>query len=539
MKLRQVIAFTILITTSALGLGLTGSTAHAATLLTDFEGGVPADWFVYFGGSTVTTNTIVVSDVDPLARPGQVGNNELLEATFNVFDFGGFGQDFTSTTGPQDWTTYGGVSFWMYGTASGNTYQFEIFDNGADSLSAERFDTLFTDDFSGWQRVFIPFTDFTRATDFQPPGAPDDGLTLTQMWGWAVPLDGNTGVLYMDDVGLDSVIVDDFESGLPSGTDGDGVVIGFVTFNDASSTVGIATTNTPPAPVPGGLPGNNVMQVDTDVVVGGFAGFIHAFENETVDTWTPQDWSAFEGVSFWLYGNNTGSTLFVDILDNRNPGSTTDDAERFSIAITDDFSGWQFFEVPFADFVRKEVGNGAPNDGFTLTEVHGWAFGVFDSGTAFSNYLDDFGLFGVATIPDLEVLFASSNYDIPEGATGDIVVKLNRAMNPDDPASVSVDYFTDESNATAGRDYTPTAGTLTFTNGGPSELTFPLETFDNNKHTGDKRVILRLSNPVDVVAGLALQATATIQDEEPFDPLLVDDFESYPWLWWADGNVLL
>jgi beta-glucanase (GH16 family) len=540
MKLRQIFAFTLLITTSVLGFGLTGSSAQAATLLTDFEGGLPGGWFSYFGASTVTTDTLIVADTDALARPGQAGDNELLEATFNVFDFGGFGQDFTSIGGAQNWSASGGVSFWMYGTSSGNTYQFEIYDNGPDAGTAERFDTLFTDDFSGWQRVFIPFTAFTRATDFQPPGAPDDGLTLTQMWGWAVPLDGNTGILYMDDIGLDAVLVDDFESGLPSGSDGDGNGIGFVTFNDPSSTIAIATTNTPPAPVPGGISGNNVMQVDSDVSGDfGFAGFIHAFENEAVDSWTPQDWSAFSGLSFWLYGNGTGSSLFIDILDNRNPGSTTDDAERFSINVIDDFSGWQFFEIPFGDFNRKEIGNGAPDDGFTLTEVHGWAFGVFNSGLAFTNYLDDVGLYGVAEIPSLEASFTSSNYDIPEGDTGIIGVTLNRPMNPDDPAEVSIDYATDISNAIAGRDYIPVSGTLTFVNGGSSELSFPLETIDNNKHTGDKRVILRLSDPVDVAAGLTLQATAAIIDDEPYDPLLVDDFESYPYLWWADSNVLL
>ena len=71
-------------------------------------------------------------------------------------------------------------------------------------------------------------------------------------------------------------------------------------------------------------------------------------------------------------------------------------------------------------------------------------------------------------------------------------------------------------------------GTLTFVNGGASELTFPLETFDNTKYTGDKRVILRLSNPVDVLQGFIFQSTATIKDDESFDPLLVDDFEKTP-----------
>ena len=80
--------------------------------------------------------------------------------------------------------------------------------------------------------------------------------------------------------------------------------------------------------MPGTGDPNNVLKMDLNVV--SFAGFVHNFENAAVDTWVPQDWSAYEGISFWLYGNNSGTTMFVDVLDNRNPGSTRDDAERWS-----------------------------------------------------------------------------------------------------------------------------------------------------------------------------------------------------------------
>ena len=334
-------------------------------------------------------------------------------------------------------------------------------------------------------------------------------------------------------------IVDDFESGLPAGTDGDGLAIGFLTFSDPDSAVAISTTEAPPVPVPDSVAGNHVLQVDTTVVAFGWAGLSHAFENETVDTWTPQDWSGFEGISFWLYGNNTGSVLFLDILDNRNPESTTDDAERFSIDIPDDFAGWQYFEIPFQDFARKDINNGAPNDGFTLTEVHGWAFGTWNSQQSFTNYLDDVGLYGVAEIPELAVSFSTNNFAVDEGTTGDIVVKLNRAMNDDDPAQVSVDYATEPGTAIADRDYTPVAGTLTFVNGGSSEQAFPLATLADGKHEGDERVILRLSNPVDVAAGTVMQAAGTIVDNDPLDPTLIDDFERGAYLWAAHDNVTL
>ena len=90
--------------------------------------------------------------------------------------------------------------------------------------------------------------------------------------------------------------------------------------------------------------------------------------------------------------------LFVDVLDNRNPGSTRDDAERWSIDVPDNFSGWQEIQIPFASMHRKEIGNGAPNDGFGLTEVHGWALGAITTPAPQTYYVDNATVYGVAPI---------------------------------------------------------------------------------------------------------------------------------------------
>ncbi|MEJ2748695.1 MAG: carbohydrate binding domain-containing protein, partial [Anaerolineae bacterium] len=414
-------------------------------------------------------------------------------------------------------------------------------DNRSDPSSdtAERFDTVLVDDFSGWQKITIPFTDFSRATDYQPGGAPDDGLTLTEMWGFAIILDGSAGTLRFDDIGLEQAIVDDFESGLPAGTDGDGNLIGFYKFEGPDAVVSFNTSDTPPAPVPNSAAGNNVLQLDSSVPADSWGGVVHAFENDTVDTWVTQDWSRFVGISFWLYGNNSGSTLFFDVLDNRAPGTTGDTAERYSIDIVDNFTGWQHIEIPFASLHRKEVGNGAPNDGLNLTEVHGWGFGVFSAGQQFTNYLDDVALYGTAEVPELTVGFTANNFNIAEGAAGQITVGLNRALGDTDPAQVSVDYAVEMGTAVPGRDYVqPPAGTLTFVQGGPSQLSFTLETLDDNKYEGTERVILRLSNPVDVAPGFIMQAAASIMDDETYDPLLLDDFEGGAYLWDSSGITL-
>ncbi|MEM7797969.1 MAG: family 16 glycosylhydrolase [Chloroflexota bacterium] len=336
-----------------------------------------------------------------------------------------------------------------------------------------------------------------------------------------------------------SNIVEDFENGLPSGSDGE-LLVGYFTFVDGSgnTSIGINTTQAPPEPVPGSVDGNTV--ISTTVEVDAFAGFVSNFTNEAADTWLSQDWSSYEGVRFWMYGQNSGTATFIDVIDNRTPGSTVDDGERFSVEIVDNFSGWQLIELPFSSFVRKEIGNGAPNDGFGLTQIWGWAFGTLGTGgETVTYYLDDLELYGEAAIPDLAVTFSVTNNFIEEGTTGDIAIKLNRPMNSDDPAQVSVDYFTEPGVATPGREYTPATGTLTFVNGGPSELTFPIETFDDSKFEGDERIILRLNNFVDVVPGFAIQASAFIQENDPFDPNIKDDFENGVFQWESTDDLVL
>ena len=70
--------------------------------------------------------------------------------------------------------------------------------------TAERFEASFTDDFSGWEQLTLPFDTFVRSAH-QPHGAPDDGLTLTEVWGygWRLPNNGvATNPLLFDKVSL-------------------------------------------------------------------------------------------------------------------------------------------------------------------------------------------------------------------------------------------------------------------------------------------------------------------------------------------------
>ncbi|MCP4305376.1 MAG: family 16 glycosylhydrolase [bacterium] len=404
----------------------------------------------------------------------------------------------------------------------------------------------------GWQLVSIPLDDFFDDNSFftggngvldpTPPARGGNGELINALMvvignGSDVNLRTDYWAFSIEPIVPDfGTVIDDFESGLPSGADGDGSPLGFYTFQGAGSSIGILTEGTPPAPtLPAVGTPNNVLTMNIDST--SFAGYIHAFENAAVDTWVPQDWSTSEGISFWFDGNNSGAGMFIDILDNRTAGSTSDDAERWTVAFTDDFDGWKLYELPFSSFTRKEIGNGAPNDGLGLFEMHGYAFGALGTGGPQTFYFDEVAVYGVGEPPALAAQFALNNNFIPEGTTGDVAVKLTRPMGPDDPAQVSIDYTTEIGNAVPGEDYTPTSGTLTFVNGGANELSFPVETFHNTKFTGDKRVVIRLSNPVDVERGALFQGSVLIQDDDPFDPELLDDFEQGAFQWGGSGLV--
>ena len=384
----------------------------------------------------------------------------------------------------------------------------------------------------------IPFSAFQRATDFQPPGAPDDGLTLTEMWGWSLVLPLGTGAPAVDDVGPIDHVIDAFENGLPSGTDPHGVPLGFFTFQGASSSAALATTTTPPAILPAVGTPNTVLQADLDVT--SFAGFVHNFSDAPPTTWTPQDWIRYEGFAFWLYGTGSGATLFVDILDNRNPGSTQDDAERFTVAFPDDFTGWRQLRFPFASFTRKDIGNGAPNDGLTLTEVHGWAFGALNTGGPRRYFLDQVTLFGAAGVPPLTVAFTAGSFGVTEGGAASVAVRLSRPLGDEDPEQVSVDYAVLPGTATPERDYVPIAGgTLTFSRGGPTEQAFTVATLQDLKHEGGETAILRLTGASGVELGFVRQAVLNIADDDPFDPNLLDDFETDPVQFEEEGHLAL
>jgi hypothetical protein len=69
-----------------------------------------------------------------------------------------------------------------------------------------------------------------------------------------------------------------------------------------------------------------------------------------------QDWSAYDGFSFWMYGANSGTSMKLTITD--------DGGEGFEAVFTDDAAGWQLISLPWEAFTRAGwQPGGAPDDG--------------------------------------------------------------------------------------------------------------------------------------------------------------------------------
>jgi hypothetical protein len=83
-----------------------------------------------------------------------------------------------------------------------------------------------------------------------------------------------------------NLLIQDFENGLNSGTDSDGVRMGFTRFSDQNTNTLAASTlltgGTAPD-MPGKVGPNKVLQLDIDT--SSFAGIVNLFTNASANTW--------------------------------------------------------------------------------------------------------------------------------------------------------------------------------------------------------------------------------------------------------------
>ncbi|MGW1623247.1 glycoside hydrolase family 3 protein [Streptomyces sp. NPDC002172] len=198
----------LLVSTALLAALIPLSAASAAddpapTPVDRFEGEVPfasqpAEGIFTWGGDSDDPPALQLAD-----RADAPEGAKVLSGTYDISGYGGFTHDFAAAEPAHDWSAHQGIRFWWDGQDNGKKIAFEIKDGGANGEASELWTTSFTDDFTGWKQIEIPFTDFVYRTDYQPVGGIDHVLGLTQMWGYAVTLPvGVQGHFAMDDVEL-------------------------------------------------------------------------------------------------------------------------------------------------------------------------------------------------------------------------------------------------------------------------------------------------------------------------------------------------
>ncbi|MFJ4619410.1 glycoside hydrolase family 3 N-terminal domain-containing protein [Streptomyces sp. NPDC088812] len=161
-------------------------------------GGQPADGIFTWGGDADDPPALRLAD-----RADAPEGAKVLTGTYDISGYGGFTHDFAADEPAHDWSAHRGIRFWWDGRGNGAKIVFELKDGGAHGEASELWTTSFTDDFSGWKQIELPFSDFTYRTDYQPVGGIDQVLGLTGMWGYAVTLPvGAPGDFAMDAVEL-------------------------------------------------------------------------------------------------------------------------------------------------------------------------------------------------------------------------------------------------------------------------------------------------------------------------------------------------
>ncbi|MEU4079054.1 glycosyl hydrolase [Streptomyces venezuelae] len=218
--------------------------------------------------------------------------------------------------------------------------------------------------------------------------------------------------------------------------------------------------------------GGSVLEGRYDI--SGWGGFTHDFAFDR----PAQDWTAYKGIRFWWYGQNTaplppgsGKRISFEIKDG---GANGEASELWTTSFTDDWEGWHQVEIPFSAFQYRSDYQpvGGIDQILGLDRMWGYAL-TLPTGAPGSFALDGVELYGTAE-PALNTKVVTRSVVHPVAEGGEARVDITVATTGSGPTGepVTVTYATEDGGgAEPGKDYRPVSGSVVFPAGTPSGTT--------------------------------------------------------------------
>ncbi|MFE5947373.1 glycoside hydrolase family 3 N-terminal domain-containing protein [Streptomyces sp. NPDC056480] len=236
--------------------------------------------------------------------------------------------------------------------------------------------------------------------------------------------------------------------------------------------------------------------------ISGWGGFTHDFAFDR----PAHDWTAYKGIRFWWYGQNTaplppgsGKRIALEIKDG---GANGEASELWTTSFTDDWEGWHLVEVPFSEFQYRTDYQPVGGIDQVLGLDRMWGYAVtLPTGGPGSFALDGVELYGTAE-PALttKVVTKSVVHPVDEGGSARVDVSVATTGSGPIGEPVTVSYATESGGtepggAEPGKDYRPVTGSVVFPAGTPSGTTrsITVQTLKDGSAESAETIPLRLA----------------------------------------------
>ncbi|WP_328940468.1 glycoside hydrolase family 3 C-terminal domain-containing protein [Streptomyces sp. NBC_00250] len=232
--------------------------------------------------------------------------------------------------------------------------------------------------------------------------------------------------------------------------------------------------------------------------ISGWGGFTHDFAFDQ----PAHDWTAYRGIRFWWYGQNTaplppgsGKRIALEIKDG---GANGEASELWTTSFTDDWEGWHLVEIPFSTFQYRADYQPVGGIDQVLGLDRMWGYAVtLPTGAPGAFALDGVELYGTAE-PALntKVVTKSVVHPVDEGGSARVDVSVATTGSGPIGEPVTVAYETETGGgAEPGKDYRPVTGSIVFPAGTPSGTTrsITVQTLKDKAAESAETIPLRLT----------------------------------------------